>query len=195
VNQTISYYNENYQKFLIKYDSATMKELYKILDKLVYKNSFVLDIGFGSGRDLNYIKSITKNIYGLDGSIEFVNNLKQDEFYKSRVALSILPKINTSLFNINKFDIIISIAVFMHLKKDEIAYTIKNIKNSLRDNGKVIISYSTKNRDNDQRDFLEITKVEMTTLFINENFKEVKTVSSDDSLGRDIEWVTQIYEL
>jgi len=195
VNKTISYYNENYQELLIRYDGATMKELYKILDKFVYKNSFVLDIGFGSGRDLNYIKSITKNIYGLDGSIEFVNNLKQDKFYKNRVALSQLPEINTRFFNTNKFDIIISIAVLMHLKKDEIVQTIKKIKKILTKNGKVIISFSTKSRDNDQRDFLEITTIEMITLFINENFKEVKTVSSYDSLDRDIEWVTQIYEL
>jgi cyclopropane fatty-acyl-phospholipid synthase-like methyltransferase len=172
-----------------------MEDLNKIFNKLIYQHSYVLDIGFGSGRDLNYIKNITKNIYGLDGSIEFVNNLKKDNFYRNRVAVSHLPSINTQLFNINKFDIIISIAVFMHLTKDEILQTIKNLKNILTKNGKVIISYSTKSRDNDKRDFLEITRVEMTTLFINENFKEIKTISSVDSLGRDIEWVTQIYEL
>jgi len=195
MNKTISYYNENYQELLIKYDSAPMKELYKILDKLIDKNSFVLDIGFGSGRDLNYIKDITTNIYGLDGSIKFVNNLKKNEFYKNRVALSILPKIDILCFNVNKFDIIISIAVFMHLKKDEIIQTIKNIKTKLNNNGKVIISYSIKSRENDQRFFLETTKDEITILFNNENFKEVKTILCKDSLNRDIEWITQIYEL
>ena len=109
MNKTISYYNENYQKLLIQYDNAKMEDLNKIFNKLIYQHSYVLDIGFGSGRDLNYIKNITKNIYGLDGSIEFVNNLKKDNFYRNRVAVSHLPSINTQLFNINKFDIIISI--------------------------------------------------------------------------------------
>jgi len=195
MNETISYYNKNYKELLIQYDNANMKQLNKILDKLISHNSFVLDIGFGSGRDLNYIKNITKNIYGLDGSIEFVNNLKQYAFYKNRIALSNLPNINIQPFDINKFDIVILIAVLMHLTKDEIVQTIKNLKNILTKNGKVIISYSTQSRDNDQRNFFKITKNEMTTLFINENFKEVESISNNDSIGRDIEWVTQIYEL
>ncbi len=194
-NQTINYYNENYQDLLKRYDSANMEQLNKILDKFIFKDSFVLDLGFGSGRDLNYIKNITKDIYGLDGSIEFVNNLKQNKFYKNKVSLSILPNIDTSLFNINKFDIIISIAVFMHLKKNEIKQTIVDIKNKLNNNGKVIISYSTKSRDDDKRDFLEITKDEMILLFNNEDFKELETISNKDSLNRKIEWVTQVYEL
>jgi 2-polyprenyl-3-methyl-5-hydroxy-6-metoxy-1,4-benzoquinol methylase len=144
-----------------------MKELNKIMDKFINKDNYVLDIGFGSGRDLNYIRNITKNIYGLDASIEFINYLKQDKFYKNKVSLSILPKIDTTSFNINKFDIIISIAVFMHLEKIETLQTIKNIKNKLNNNGKVIISYSTKSRDSDQRSFFEISRNEMTILFNN----------------------------
>lgn len=193
--KTINYYNKNYQELLKRYDSANMEQLNEIIDKFVYNDSFVLDLGFGSGRDLDYIKSITKNIYGLDGSIEFVSNLKQDNFYENKVSLSILPQINTIHFDINKFDIIISIAVLMHLKKNELIQTIKNIKNKLNNNGKVIISYSIKNRDNDKRYFLEITKDEMTILFNNEDFKEIEFIINKDSLNRQIEWITQVYEL
>ena len=195
MNQTISYYNNNFQELLKIYNSVNMEQLNKTIDKFCLKDNFVLDLGFGSGRDLNYIKNITKNIYGIDGSIEFVNNLKQEEFYKHKVALSVLPMIDTTPFNINKFDIIISIAVLMHLKKDEIIETIRNIKQKLNLNAKVIISYSTKCRDNDQRNFLEITKNEMTKLFKNENFKEIESIVNNDSLNRKIEWVTQVYEL
>jgi len=195
MNKTIHYYNENHQELLRRYDSANMEQLNTILNQFISKDTFVLDLGFGSGRDLKYIKNITKNIYGIDGSIEFVNNLKQKEFYKNKVSLSILPKIDTAQFDINTFDIIISIAVFMHFKKYEIIQIIKNIKDKLNYNGKVIISYSTKSRDNDKRDFLEITKDEMTTLFNNENFKEIESIVNYDSLNRKIKWITQVYEL
>ncbi|MCK5294100.1 MAG: class I SAM-dependent methyltransferase [Arcobacteraceae bacterium] len=195
MNKTIIYYNENCQELLKRYDSANMKQLNKIIDKFILKDNFVLDLGFGSGRDLNYIKNITNNIYGLDASIEFVNNLKQNEFYKNKVSLSTLPEINTISFDRNKFDIIISIAVFMHLKKNDIIQTIRNIKKNLVNNGKVIISYTTKSRDNDKRDFLEITKNEMTILFNSENFREVESIVNNDSLNRKIEWITQVYEL
>ena len=195
MNKTIIYYNENCQELLKRYDSANMKQLNKIIDKFILKDNFVLDLGFGSGRDLNYIKNITNNIYGLDASIEFVNNLKQNEFYKNKVSLSTLPEINTISFDRNKFDIIISIAVFMHLKKNDIIQTIRNIKKNLVNNGKVIISYTTKSRDNDKRDFLEITKNEMTILFNSENFREVESIVNNDSLNRKSEWITQVYEL
>ena len=196
MHKTIDFYNNNYQELLTKYNNANMYELNKIINKFIYKDHYVLDLGFGSGRDLNYIKNITKNIYGLDGSIEFINNLKKEDiFYKNRVSLSVLPQINTNCFKINKFDIIISIAVFMHLNKNEILETIKNMKNKLNHNGKVIISYSTVGRDNDERDFYEISKDEMTILFNNENFKEVEFIISKDSLNREIEWITQVYEL
>jgi cyclopropane fatty-acyl-phospholipid synthase-like methyltransferase len=193
--KTINYYNTNYQDLISKYNNAKMKELNKIIDKFIDKDDYVLDIGFGSGRDLNYIKNITKNIYGLDASIEFINNLKQDVFYKNKVSVSILPQIDTTFFNINKFDVIISIAVLMHLKKHDITKTIRNIKNKLNFNGKVIISYSTIGRDNDERDFYEISKNEMTNLFNNENFKEIEFIINKDSLNRKIEWITQVYEL
>jgi cyclopropane fatty-acyl-phospholipid synthase-like methyltransferase len=193
--KTINYYNKNYRKLLKRYDNAEMEQLNKIIDKFIYQDSFILDIGFGSGRDLNYIKNITKNIYGLDASIEFVNILKQDVFYKNKVSISVLPQIDTTFFKINKFDVIISIAVLMHLKKYDITKTIRNIKNKLNFNGKVIISYSTIGRDNDERDFYEISKNEMTNLFNNENFKEIEFIINKDSLNRKIEWVTQVYEL
>jgi len=193
--ETINYYNQNYQEFLKRYDNANMEQLNSIFSKFIFKDSFVLELGFGSGRDLNYIKNITKNIYGIDGSFEFINNLKQNKFYEKRVLLSLLPKIDTSSFNINEFDIIISIAVFMHLQEDEIIETIKNIKNKLNPSGKIIISYSTKSRSNDTRAFYEVSKTKMTQLFNDENFKEIEFTITNDSLNRNIEWIIQVYEL
>ena len=195
MTKTIQFYNKNYITLLDQYDNARMYEPYQFFDKYITKDNIVLDLGFGSGRDLNYIKNITNDIYGIDGSIKFINNLKRDKFYENRISLSLLPKINTSFFKINTFDIIISIAVFMHLTKDKIIKTIKNIKNKLNSNARVIISYSTKSRDNDERDFYKISKDEMTYLFNNENFKEVEFIINNDSLNRKIEWVTQVYEL
>lgn len=192
---TVNYYNYNYKKLLESYNNADMKELYQIINKYIYRDSYVLDLGSGSGRDLNYIKNITQNIYGLDASIEFINNLKKENFYQKRISLSVLPNIDITAFNVAKFDIIISIAVFMHLKKDEILQTIKNIKNVLNNNGKVIISYSTKSRVNDKREFYEISKKEMINLFNSEDFKEIEFIVNEDSLNRSIEWVTQVYEL
>ena len=193
--KTIDYYNKNYKILLKKYDNANVEQLQRIFKKHIQQNDIILDIGFGSGRDLNFIKNITNNSYGLEGSVKFIDNLKDNDFYKNKISHTFLPDINISSLNVNNFDTIISIAVLMHLDINNIMQTIKNMKNILKQNGKVIISYSTKSRDNDERYFFEISKVEMTELFKSIGFKEIEFVVSIDGLNRNIEWITQVYEL
>jgi len=141
--KTINFYNQNYLQLIKTYDNVEMKTLHSIFKKNIQKNSTILDIGFGSGRDLHYLQSISRNIYGLDASEKFVNNLKTDSFFKDRVSISTLPNINTSAFNIKIFNTIILIAVLMHLDREEIKKTITNIKKKCIIGSKVIISYST----------------------------------------------------
>ena len=191
---TIDYYNNNCQELLYRYDNTSVKELHDIFQKYIKKDFSVLELGFGSGRDLNFIKNITQNIFGLDASIEFVKNLKNDNFFENRVTLSKLPDIDISEFEINKFDIVISIAVLMHLDKENIEKSIQNLVGILNQNAKIIISYSTENRANDDRDFYAISKKEMTNIFAKYNFKEVEYLVNSDNLNRNIKWVTQVYK-
>ena len=196
MNKTLQHYENNANMLVNKYDNANMDKLHSLFNKHIKKDDVVLDIGFGSGRDLNFIKqNITSNIFGLDGSKEFVNNLKKDNFYQDRVFLSILPNIDIINFEVEKYDVIISIAVLMHLTLREIEQTIQNMKSILNQNGLIIISYSTKSRDTDDRVFYEISKEEMTKLFIQNSFKEIDCMVNRDNLGRNIEWITQVYEL
>jgi len=194
-NSTLDYYDNNNSELIIKYDSADMNRLNRLFDKYITNNSSVLDLGFGSGRDLKYIKYKTDKTFGIDGSIEFVKKLQQDKDFTNKVLQSILPKIKIKKFDIKKFDIIISIATLMHLEKDDIKRTIINIKKYLSNQGKLIISYSTNSRDNEERYFAKISKKEMTKIFTNENFKILETIVNNDSLGRNIKWITQVYEL
>jgi ubiquinone/menaquinone biosynthesis C-methylase UbiE len=51
-----------------------------------YKNNAkVLDIGFGSGRDLRTIQTISPNIFGLDACEQFVNHSNKTTL-KGKVA-------------------------------------------------------------------------------------------------------------
>ncbi len=187
--KTIKYYNQNHKELIKRYNSVNMEQLNKFFDTYILKNASVLDVGFGSGRDLRYIKNITKEIYGIDGSEAFIKNIKKDIFFQDRVYYSVLPNITTFDF---KFDVIISIAVFMHLKKEDIKKTIENIIKNLKGDGKVIISYSTKSRV-DERDFFAISKQEMNTLFLEYGLKKIDEVTNKDSLNRDIEWESEVY--
>lgn len=192
--KTIDFYDKNYQYLIKKYDQADMNNLFNIFDTYIQGDDYVLDIGFGSGRDLKYISSITNKVYGLDASTSFVSNLKKESIFKNKVSQSILPSININTFNIDKFDVICCIAVFMHLKESEIIESIKNMRKILNCNSKVIISYSTKSRQNDERNFYEISHHMIKSLFKQSGFIELLIKQTKDGLNREIEWTTQVYE-
>ncbi len=191
---TIDYYNQNYKSLIDRYDDADVADLHTLYQKYIKKEHFVLDIGFGSGRDLRYLRNITQNLYGIDGSIKFVEHLKRDSFFKDRVALSRLPEIDISAFRIQKFDVIISIAVLMHLDREELLATINQIASIVKQNGIVIISYSTKSRIGDERVFYPLSKDDISKLFASYRFDEIESIVSKDALGRDIDWLTQIFK-
>jgi cyclopropane fatty-acyl-phospholipid synthase-like methyltransferase len=190
---TINYYDKHAKELIKKYDQAKLKQLHNVFKKYIKMSDTILDIGFGSGRDLKFIQTITPNTFGLDSCDFFVKNM-EDNGLKGRVSRSTLPEINIDDFeiSINKFDIIISIAVFMHLTVDEIEQTIKNIKNILKKKGVVIISYSLKRQIVDERYFEDLTKTIITNVFNKNGFKEVECFQSCDSMQRKIEWITQV---
>jgi len=55
--KTVDYYNTNVTNLVARYDNADMSQLHQLLLKHIPKNSTVLDIGFGSGRDLDFLQN------------------------------------------------------------------------------------------------------------------------------------------
>jgi len=58
MNKTQKYYNQNYQELIERYDDANLTSLHKLFKKHIQKSHKVLDIGFGSGRDLRYMRGL-----------------------------------------------------------------------------------------------------------------------------------------
>ena len=188
---TFNFYSNNYLSLIEQYDSIEppLKSLFK---KYIKPNYRVLDIGFGSGRDLKYIRdNLNADCYGVDSCREFVNYLKKDEYFKNRVFLGVLPDIG--LYRNLKFNAILLIAVIMHLTKDKVELSIKNIRKILYDRGLVIISYSTKPRDKDKRFFEDLRGNFIQKTFIKYGFELIEKKESFDSLKRGIEWRSEVY--
>jgi len=193
---TLEYYDKNSEKLIEKYSSADVTEIHNLFKKHIMPNSAVLDIGFGSGRDMDFIKNnITENVFGLDGSAEFVNHMKNNTFYGDRVSRSVLPVIDVSELKVKKFDTVIMIAVLMHFNASEILETLLNIKKILKTGGRVIISYSTGSRSDDERRFYEMSMEEVSRMFNENGFSVMEKIVNKDSLERSLEWVTQVFRL
>ncbi|MEA2028605.1 MAG: class I SAM-dependent methyltransferase, partial [Campylobacterota bacterium] len=169
-----------------------LTELYALLDKYIKSNQNVLDIGFGSGRDLRYIESLGANGYGVDATQGFVDNMLHDPNFKNRVFCIALPNLDIPLTI--QFDVITAIAMIMHLTIEELEASLIEIKKYLKSNGIIIISYSTGNRTNDPRFFEKLEYSTIKKLFEKQNFKEIEVIRNYDKLDRDLVWVTGVFQ-
>ncbi|MEN4053630.1 class I SAM-dependent methyltransferase [Sulfurimonas sp. NWX79] len=193
---TTEFYNINASQLINRYENVNMSSLHQLFLHYIPKNSRVLDIGFGSGRDLAFLKNNNYEIWGIDSSTKFIENAKvrfadiSDHFIQISVPFSA----NTLPFLI-KFDAIISIAMWMHLKKAAYENVIKNIAEITTDKATVIISYSQGKRTKDERYFEDVDLEYIIKLFQQYNFSLITTISNNDSLDREtLTWITVVFK-
>ena len=193
---TINFYNSKSIDLINRYDNADMTELHKIFLQYIKPRCRILDIGFGSGRDLQFLKENSCDIWGIDPSSKFVQNIQtkfpdiSNHFIQDKVPFST----NKPPFSI-KFDAIITVAMWMHLKKEQYENVINDIVKITKDKAFILISYSIGNRIEDQRYFEDVDLKYMIQLFGQHNFTLIKTTSTKDSLNRDaLTWITIIFK-
>jgi len=191
IKSTLNYYNKNANSLLERYEKANLKKLQEYMLKFINNNDFILELGFGSGREINFLlKNGFNNIYGIDGCKEFVKKARE-RFNSNNFYFSILPDINIPK-NI-KFDFIYSIAVWMHLPTEVYEKTVNNIANLLKENGKILLSYSLDERKEKERYFQKVDEILLETLFKKNNMKKLDEIITVDSLNRKIQWKSVVY--
>ena len=194
--KTVEYYNNESTNLILRYDNANMVLLHKLLLKYIPEQGSVLDIGFGSGRDLSFLKDNDYEIWGIDPSKKFLKHIQQKfPTIKEHFFLESIPFIKTSL-NVNKqFNAVIAIAMWMHLKHDQYEDVVESIVSVLNDTSTVIISYSEGSRIDDERYFEDVDLDYITKLFTSKGFTLIEIVKNKDSFKRDnLIWNTVIYK-
>ena len=194
---TTDFYNAKSTQLIERYDNAKMSSLHQLLVKYIPSKSKVLDIGFGSGRDLQFLYDNGYNVWGIDPAKKFVENAKirfpekKDHFFEEGI-----PFREKSLGKMLKFDAVIVIAVWMHLRYDQYSETIENIANVSRPGCVVVISYSEGERyDEDERYFESVDLENLIELFSVKDFELIKTIKNEDSLKRNsLSWVTLVFK-
>lgn len=177
------YYQLNSDSYIQDSQSFNMNSFYNFVEPLLNKKDNILDIGFGSGRDMLYFKSKGFNIKGIDNCSNFVE-------YGLKLGLNVsketLPNLNLE----EKFDLIYSVGVIFHLNKEDRLKLFNNIKKLLKNNGKLVLSYNTLDRTSDtEREFFKVSEKEINEetgliLINSEIMKDAK---------RDFYWITSVY--
>ncbi|WP_044416663.1 class I SAM-dependent methyltransferase [Halarcobacter anaerophilus] len=198
MKETLYFYNSNSKKLTERYEKADVSEVQKLLLQTFEKNSNLLEIGCGSGRDASFMTRNDFNIIAIDGSKNMIEEAKK-----------IHPELSNNLFHKTlpnnlefdkKFDGIYSIATLMHLSKIDLEETILKIHDLLNSNGKFLMSVSLFRDDIDEhgfddrgRYFLIMSLDEWINLLEKIGFKILEAKTNSDGLSRDgIKWLTLV---
>ena len=169
------YYEKNAKKYIDETFDCDMKEQYDFFLQYMPEKGKILDIGFGSGRDMIYFSSEGYEIEGIDPTLSFVENMKEKGFDVQRLYAE-------ELSYENKFDGIWACASLLHVKRVDLIETLKKCRNALKMNGIMYCSFKYGNCEiiNDGRYFNYLNEESLKEFLNIDNFKVVDIKLSDD---------------
>lgn len=153
-NTNIDYWNK-----ILQNPKPIYKELFAKEDKYlinhISKDSSVLDIGCGNGRNIETLLSLTKNITGID--------IEESAVKESREKFKGIPEITIAKADVldlpfpeNSFDVVTLMLTLVNFnnKKTE---ALREMKRVVKDNGKLIMSvYSEEALENRLKQYEEV---------------------------------------
>ncbi len=184
-----SYYDENALDFINDTFNCDMSSLYSFFEPYLVNAKSILDIGFGSGRDILYFRNKGFLVYGIDPSIEMCNNAKKlglDNIY------------NTSVLDMKfdcEFDAIWASASLLHIKACDLKEAFLNCKNALKSNGVMYCSFKfgEYEGERDGRFFTDMTKERLILILDGTGLSIISDmITLDVRENRSTKWLNVI---
>lgn len=139
------YYELNAQRFINETKDCNMDIQYNFFLKHLNKNEgLLLDVGFGSGRDMFYFKSLGYEVEGLDPTKEFINLVKNE--------FNVYQMFAQDIDFVNKYDGIWACASLLHIKRNELKDTLIKLKKALKVDGIIYMSFKYGDYEGDYKD-------------------------------------------
>ncbi len=140
-NELINIVKRNYEEIADHYSETRKKKIWPELEKLseeVKDGDKILDVGCGSGKLLQVLIGKKIVYLGVDSSEKMLENAKK-QYPGYRFEMGDIQ--NLGKINEHNFDYVYCIAVLHHIPgRDLRVDALKQLKNKINDNGKIIIS-------------------------------------------------------
>lgn len=197
---TVAFYADNATTVAVRYESV-VSSLSDHFARAFHPKSKLLDIGFGSGRDLAVLTKIGHDCYGIDPTTELIDVAGElHPELKGKLAQGALPDIEPPFGG--NFDGVLCSAVLMHLPVEELDKATAAIARCLRIGGRLLYSVPSKrldvvdgDRDANGRLFIPDQNDRIQGLFHAQGFIHISSWTNADSMGRDaVEWKSVLME-
>lgn len=143
----IPYYHEHAEEYAKKTGAWDLSSAHEMLEKYLPKGSSILDVGFGSARDMLYFASQGYEVFGIDQEEKFVEEAKEKGLNVQQAdLLSYEPK--------KKADAIWCCACLVHLPQDKIDAALAKMKSWLKEDGILFLSMKTRDAHEEEVDEL-----------------------------------------
>lgn len=180
----MSYYSKNALEYIERTKDANMQEIYDFFLNHITNKGSLLDVGFGSARDMLYFKNIGFDVYGIDNEPKFVEEAKKLEL--SVECIDILTYKDDQLF-----DYIWAQASLLHINKLELNKTFINLSNHLTKNGLICCSFKYGDFEGiiDERYYIYLTEESIHAYLNNTNLEIIDYKITLDKLNRGNNWI------
>ena len=176
------YYSEHSDEYIASSINVDMFGIYALFEPLL-RGKKILDVGFGSGRDMLYFRSKGYEVFGIDTEPAFVRHARE-------VGLNAEGGNALDYSTSERFDGIWACASLLHLKKGQMAEAIENLKGLLNQNGVLFVSL----KEGDEETMDEKDRI-MT--YVSQGFLESLGFSilsiTDDVKGRGVRWLNAVF--
>lgn len=194
---SISYYENNADKYIKDTFKVDMSHLYTSFIKYLPVGGKVLDIGCGSGRDSKWFDEQGYVVYAHDGSCEMVNYTKA--FIGERVKVCEFEAFDSlQLYGESiQFDGLWACSSLLHVEEENLKRVIENYLNYLKPEGVFFMSFKRRegNYVKDGRIFTNFTRKKLLA-FIGEihRVEIVEVIETGDvRVGREDEgWISVV---
>ena len=201
--QTISVYNKNAEEYCSRWEQAD-PAVYSLLPHIFSRCRTVLEIGFGSGRDLSFLLNEFKlDVYGVEASDALLRKASElhPELQGKLYQGSLPDSVPQAEMPVQQFDGPLLSAVIMHIPDKELFQSALKMRELLKINGTLAVSFPIKReginpesgRDSDSRLMRIRPASRIRLLFERLGFELISSWNSNDSLGRaEIQWTTLV---
>lgn len=181
----MKYYEKNAKEYIASTIDTDMSESYKMVEKYLPSDASILDVGFGSGRDMIFFQKKGFKVFGIDACEGFIKHAKEMGF---RVENADIRTFETN----DRYDLIWCCASLLHLKKNEVLPAIMKYLGFLNEDGILFISMKYSNKpdgyDENGRYF---------TYFNNDDIDRLKQYTKEISFSKDskrdeVTWINLI---
>ena len=183
--KTKQYYSTNYKEYISTTQKVDMTEHYRRFLPYLSQGAKILDVGFGSGRDILYFESKGYNVLGIDNVSEFVDNGKANGLNVELCDFHNLPYIEM-------FDGIWACASLLH--SNDLPLAFDNLNKALKVGGHIYLSMKNGNGTNIEngRFYQYIDEEKLKELCKNSNLSIVEIYNSEDLLKRNNGWINAV---